>query len=653
MQRRDLRGESGNARINRAFRHAMLHPMPVLPLTRMVAALLLPLLAVVALQLWQGQRRSDARVLDLRDAMVAVDGSALPVAGTQPGRLPLTGTAAGKAAGALWISLPFELPTDVHEPWLLGLSFRPALQVYLDGELLAGDPPGREHRLVVGQERWQVGVPPLLLKAGPHQLQLRLAAPGPAATLSQVWLGPPEAVRSLMAVPERWQMLRTGTAASALLVALFLALVARVRRDEPLYAASSLHLALLALLLAPYVLPEQPLPSPWWRVLLDIADLGAKALLLFIVLRLVRPRQTLPGPWPRRLLALLAVCALIDLVAAVENWRLGDFRQLWPWWSLGLRALMLAAAMALAVRPLLRRSRLQTWGTALLVGFSGWTWAYVTWFALVQPGMAPLVDSNAAAHLGWVIWVAVLLQRHFVHGAHHEAALRRRLQDELLERQRELETAFEARRQAERERAAFAQRQRLLQDLHDGLGSRLLALRVQVDTLEPAALATALDECLVEMRLSVDSLGESSGDLGVLLGRWRQRMEPVLKAAGLRLHWRVFEAPELPCLRDAGALELVRWLQEASSNVLRHAGARELSLGTEACEGAICLWLVDDGRGLSADAPPGQGLNSLRARAERLGAQLDLISPAPRDWVEDGVGTALCLRLPSASAGPR
>jgi signal transduction histidine kinase len=217
-------------------------------------------------------------------------------------------------------------------------------------------------------------------------------------------------------------------------------------------------------------------------------------------------------------------------------------------------------------------------------------------------------------------------------------------------------SAFEAQRQAERERAAAAQRQRLLQDLHDGLGSRLLALRVQADRLEPAALSAALDECLLEMRLSVDSLSETSGDLGVLLGRWRQRAEPVLQAAGLRLHWRVFEAPELDCLRDGGALELVRWLQEATSNVLRHAGARELTLGTETCEGAICLWLVDDGGGLRADAVPGQGLNSLRARAERLGATLDFLSPAPRDWVEDGVGTALRLRLPTGatpSAGPR
>lgn len=617
-------------------------------LPRLLLATLLPVLAVLALQAWQGRPRSDARVLELREARIAAGADTAPLAGSQPARLPLVGSREAAAAGALWISLPFELPADVHEPWLLGLAFRPALQVYWDGELLAGDPPGREHRLVVGQERLQITLAPSLLKAGPHLLQLRLAGPGPAAIVDRVLLGPREPVRDLMAGPARWQQLRTATAASALLVALFLALVARVRRDEPLYAASSLHLALLALLLAPYVLPQQPLPSPWWRVLLDLGDLTAKALLVFIVVQLGRRRLGATRPrWPRWLLGLLLASAALDLVAAVENWRLGDFSQPWPWWSLGLRAGLLLAALALALHQLRRRGGAEAWGTALLVGFSTWTWVYVTWFALVQPGAAPLVDSNALAHAGWVFWVAALLQRHFVGAARHEAALRARLQEELAQRQQELETAFEAQRQLERERAAAAQRQRLLQDLHDGLGSRLLSLRVQAEHLSPAELSQALDECLLEMRLSVDSLSETSGDLGVLLGRWRQRAEPVLQAAGLRLQWRVREAPELACLRDGGALELVRWLQEAMANALRHAGARELLLATEARDDRLLLWLIDDGRGLPAEPTAGHGLHSLRARAERLGAQLDFISPAPRDWVETGTGTALCLRLPA------
>lgn len=616
-------------------------------LPRLLLAILLPVLAVLALQAWQGRPRSDARVLELREARLAAGADLTPLAGTQPARLPLVGSREAAAAGALWISLPFELPADVHEPWLLGLAFRPALQVYWDGELLAGDAPGREHRLVVGQERLQITLAPSLLKAGPHLLQLRLAGPGPAAMVDKVLLGPREPVRELMAGPARWQQLRAATAASALLVALFLALVARVRRDEPLYAASSLHLALLALLLAPYVLPQQPLPSPWWRVLLDLGDLTAKVLLVFIVAQL--GRRTLGAGrrhWPRWLLTLLTGSALLDLVAAVENWRLGDFSQPWPWWSLGLRATLLLAALVLALRQL-RRGGAEAWGTALLVGFSTWTWVYVTWFALVQPGAAPLVDSNALAHAGWVLWVAVLLQRHFVNAAQHEAELRRRLQEELEQRRLELESAFEAQRQLERERAAAAQRQRLLQDLHDGLGSRLLSLRVQAEHLSPAELSQALDECLLEMRLSVDSLSETSGDLGVLLGRWRQRAEPVLQAAGLRLQWRVREAPELVCLREGGALELVRWLQEAMANALRHARARELLVATEAKDDALWLWLVDDGRGLPAAPVAGHGLHSLRARAERLGAQLDFISPAPRDWVETGTGTALCLRLPA------
>ncbi len=609
-------------------------------------AVLLPLLVLAWVQHLGSEADAQARELRIKEARVLASNAERPpaeLASATQRPLPLH-RAAGES-GALWVELA--LPPHA-EAWRLALSYRPALAVFIDGLPLVRDDEDGE-RLVLGSRRLSLPISPLTpstslggLPVEPkRRLQLRLAAPGPSgAGLDAPLFGPPDVVDRLDAHRRHWQLLRAATLAGGLLVALFLGLVARVRREEPLFAMAAAHVALLALLLSPYVLAEQPLPSPWWRALLDAADLAAKLLLVAVAARLA-------GAWSPRLqrsLLLLGAIALpIDVLAAVQGWSWGQFAHPWPWWALGLRSALLLAAWAYALRALSRRPAAETLGTAMLVGFSALTWAWVSFGVLVFE--RPVIDSNALAHAGWVMWVAAQLQALFVRSARQDAELRRELADELERRSAALQVAYAAQAQAERREAAADQRRRLLQDLHDGLGARLLQLRLTAPQLQAHELAEAVDACLLEMRLSVDSLSESEGELAVLLGSWRQRVEPLLEAAGVQMHWQVHHSEALACLRGGGALELVRWLQEALSNTLRHARARTLTVATEATAGGITLWFVDDGCGLPSQAGDGQGRRNLRARAARLGAALHWHSPAPRAFVPEGVGTALELQL--------
>lgn len=613
-------------------------------LLTLCAAALLPLLAVLAVQAVQAPAPASLGVKVLHEARVLVSDAATPppeLARAPLRRLPLSRGA--DEASALWLAI--SLPTPSDRPESLALTYRPGLSAYLDGVPLAagpGDTAGTGERFVLGHQRWVLELLPGLHRQPAQVLQLRLAAPRPSgASLDAPLLGPPEAVQALDSGRRHWQLLRAATALGGVLVAAFLALVARTRRDEPIYALSALHVALLALLLSPYVLSTQPLPSPAWRMLLDAADLGAKLLLVVICARLAQAW----GPRLHRLVwAVAAVGLPLDLAAAALGWSWGRFEHPWPWWALGSRALLFGLAWGLALRALRERGSPATWGTALLVGFSAATWAWVSLCALLLD--RPVVDANALAHAGWVAWVALLLLRHFNDGARRERQLRERLSLELEQRRRELEAVFAAHAQAERERAASEQRRRLLQDLHDGLGARLLSVRLRAPDLDAADLAEALDDCLLEMRLSVDTLAQDDGDLGVLLGSWRQRIEPVLRSASCKMDWRVAHAPHLPCLLGGGALELVRGLQELTSNALRHGAARRLIVATEADAQAVTVWLVDDGCGLGTDARMGQGRRSVMQRAERLGGAVSWHSPAPPRWELRGVGTAVAWRLP-------
>jgi signal transduction histidine kinase len=650
------------------------------PAWLLVLAVLLPVLAVAAIQAWALRPGPPGDVLRLTTAV----GFEAP-ADAIPGRAPVLGgpgtplrLPVRRSNGDLHgIWLEFELPAanaaTANEPQLLALAFQPALAVYLDGVLLArSDADGDPDRFALGLRRMTLDLPPALRRTdGPQTLLLHLAAPGPSgARLEAPLLGGRNAILAQDEGRRHWQALRTFTAIGGLLVGVLLALVAGVRRGEPLYALSAAHVALLALLLAPYALPEQPLPSPWWRALLDVADLAAKALLVAIAAHL-------SGRWNRRwalgLAAMVTVGAPVDTAAAWAGLPWSDFAHPWPWWALGSRALLLALAWALVLSALrtarspaadgnaeaasvrrLRPRAAGAFGTAVLVGFSTCTWGWISAAALVLD--RPVVDANALAHAGWVVWVAALLLAHFSDSARREVALRHHLSLELAARTSEMQAAFAAQAAAERERAAAEQRRRLLQDLHDGLGAQLLNVRLRAGELSPEDLGRALDACLLEMRLSVDALAESEGDLGVLLGGWRQRVEPMLRAAELRFDWRVRPTPPVAALQGAGALELMRLLQEVLANTIRHARAETVTVATELDGEHVRLWVIDDGVGLDPDAAPGQGRRGLLRRAQRLGASLRWHSPAPRTGSAPpgpGAGTAVELVLPLAPVGGR
>ncbi len=92
-----------------------------------------------------------------------------------------------------------------------------------------------------------------------------------------------------------------------------------------------------------------------------------------------------------------------------------------------------------------------------------------------------------------------------------------------------------------------------------------------------------------------------------------------------------------------------RIAEEAMTNVVRHAGARScvLRLQYDQTDEVLRVEVCDDGRGISENARPGIGLNSMRERAEELGGTL-MIKAAPRG------GTCVRAHLPcGASKGER
>jgi signal transduction histidine kinase len=179
--------------------------------------------------------------------------------------------------------------------------------------------------------------------------------------------------------------------------------------------------------------------------------------------------------------------------------------------------------------------------------------------------------------------------------------------------------------------------------MHDGLGSRLLTslARVERGAMPQRDMADTLRGCIAEMRLALDALAPSDDDFRGAFGNFRYRWDAQLADAGVRASWSI-DAPDDAGLQVAAhqRLDLLRVLQEALTNVVKHAQARNVHIRVERRSGGLRVEVHDDGKGPEpATDRGGHGLRSMRARAQRLGAELSMTAASPGTSVVLQFGT--------------
>jgi len=190
-------------------------------------------------------------------------------------------------------------------------------------------------------------------------------------------------------------------------------------------------------------------------------------------------------------------------------------------------------------------------------------------------------------------------------------------------------------RLAERERELAAQHEQLLV-----IEREQALLRLADSGAGGEAMAELLRSAIEDLRLTIDSLEPLEHDLATLLATLRTRVGRRLESAGLALEWQMADMPPLPWLEPAQALQVLRLIQEAMTNVIKHGRARTLSLSARQVGGALEVRIEDDGCGFdTAASHAGHGVTSMRQRATALGATLDWAS-------SPGAGTRVSLSLP-------
>ncbi|MDB5584686.1 MAG: histidine kinase [Bradyrhizobium sp.] len=212
-------------------------------------------------------------------------------------------------------------------------------------------------------------------------------------------------------------------------------------------------------------------------------------------------------------------------------------------------------------------------------------------------------------------------------------------------------------REEERARAAALARERtrLMRDLHDGLGGQLVSIVALSERGNAGAgIGDAARAALKDLRLVIDSMDDIGGDLMLALGSWRERATAQLRPHDIALIWRAVGPQGLPVhpeLRPWHVIQIIRLLDEAVTNAVKHAEARRITVSIETSIDAQSvargrITIEDGGRGFElapngeavAGQHAGRGLRNMRSRAARCGAELELTS--------DAGGTRVRLTLP-------
>ena len=439
--------------------------------------------------------------------------------------------------------------------------------------------------------------------------------------MDQVWYGPYEELGRAY----KWRYLIKWVGVHVLIVAYLLAAIAALAfwnsdRDyrNPGWFAGFCGFAALAMAMG--MATESPPIS--WPLYLHFAIFFVGIASLFLI-QFIFEKTGVRSPRSDKTLLAVAFSFALAGVLLYEN-RI-RFRYALV---IDLSCILLGCVLvASLMRSLWKKSEFLNWvllgGVVLSVLFGlhsvavgWWTGFYATSYSLQ---FAPLPITLT---MGWVV-----IHRYSRMKLRTDA-LNRRLIRRVERREAELQTAFASINQLQQDEAVRNERERFMRDMHDGLGAQLITSlhMAQRGTMSHDSMRDVLQECLDELRFSIESLKPTADDFLTVLGNYRYRLQPRLEAAGIALQWRFEDVPE-KSLSPQVILQILRILNEAISNALKHAKTKRLDITGTLKLKNYTITIRDYGKGFDIQNHQiGEGLLSMAQRAQKVNGKFGLTS---------------------------
>jgi signal transduction histidine kinase len=538
-----------------------------------------------------------------------------------------------------WFRLRFHLDSVPARPLAMYLvAFNRTGRLFVNGGLLR-DLGAMQEPLPLNWNRSQYAViPPAMLRAGDNEIVMQERAYGwDLGWLAPVRLGSQEELRPVFQRRVFWQndLVRLLGACTGAVGVFMLGVWLGRRRDTMYFWFGCVSLLWTAFSLD-YYASSPPLPAWVWERFIESAPVLRGVLMFMFVLRycgLHRP-------------VIEAVSWLYFLVGATAIF--GGFMptetiDLWYLVVLGASAYFFFLQTLVGLRrSLLEGMMLAVAGMVQMVlsGYDLWLYSANTWTDRVY-----LAHFSAPLYL---FVVGTILIRRFTESLNAYEKLAAVLEHRVSAKAAELERNYEQLIEARRNEALALERTRIMSEMHDGIGSQLtmaLSLVRRMDReADPAhngedgRVATVLRESIEDLQLIIDSLEPVENDLLTVLGTLRYRLQDRLGKGGIELQWNVVDLPPLPMLTPHSVLSILRIVQEAFANALKHSGATRIAVttglkGEPGIDETAHIGIVDNGHGIQPRQGAGRGMENMRRRASALGGRLLVTSHAGRTEV--------------------
>ncbi len=421
--------------------------------------------------------------------------------------------------------------------------------------------------------------------------------------------------------------------ASMLTIAIFMTVLWWLRRQDSIYGWFALLVyawTLRNLLLIGYDTPLPAAAEDW----LSLASLG-----WFITFMVICTHRYMDMQRQRMERTLFSIVASGSIMLAISfAWQIQPLlmHRIWSTFALLLGSYALGqVALAYRYRDDLKNPFVPAGGLSiLLLGAHDW---------LIIMGLAPR-DNGLLLHFSapvTLITFASLLLERFAGVLRDAESLNLQLETRVAEKHAELEANYKKLRQMENRQIIAEERERLMKEMHDGVGGHLISMlsMMRGGEKDTAKITRAIEASLNDLRIMIDSLDPDEHDIPALLGAMRSRLEPQLASSGLKFDWQVSVIPPLPGFGPRKALQVMRIIQEAITNILNHADATLIRVhaGVETNsngERNAVIRVIDDGKGFSHDAERGRGLNNMEQRAQNINADLVISNNHPGACVQ-------------------
>jgi signal transduction histidine kinase len=549
-----------------------------------------------------------------------------------------TAKASPSSTRTTWYRLPVVGLPERHGPLALYASrikTDGTIAVYVDGHLVHS---AQQHGPLWNSTRtplW-ITLEPSADNAAPREIRVRLEhSRATQVALSSLWLGDADAV-SWRYHGRQWlqQELPGMFSAAFLAVGLFALFVWFRRRHEPGYLLFFL-LAAVAFMRGLHFYVNFPIANNWFAWL-SFNSLFWLVTVVHFSINLLHGRHQ---PWLTR--ALMGASVLMALLTLPVLAALPNTPKVTP--LLYVVAAMMGASVAVAgITHAWGRSReamVVSIGTALATLFGVTDWLLQNNFIGPENWyLGAYTNAITFSVFGYVMY------RRYTGAIVEVEQVNASLAERLQTRETELDLSHRRLREVEQRQMLSDERQRMMQDMHDGLGSSLIsAIRsVEGGSMSDADVTQVLKDCMDDLKLAIDSMEPIEADLLLLLATLRFRLEPRLEGTGVALLWEVQELPALDWLDPSSALHILRIVQESVANILRHTRATEIRVATAPKADGVQVTIADNGQGFDVDKAlthaTGKGLHNQQRRAQTIEGRVS--------WSSSPAGTRFTLWLP-------